>query len=546
MLKRCHKKITARASTLLISQQNVTPIASVSYISKFLHTNKNRFMEGNQWRSYSTSSTTEPPTVEISEQDVKQSRDHHLLCKKFMLKIISEGQALPKTDPPTLLPNSRIDEGFKLLAQCPPSLFSRHNGDACVAYGLLTAGMKPWIDLNHFRKPNIFGWDDAFYRQIYPSVPECARADVNLLSSINASAMYTVLNQFCADVESLVMTPEEIIISLMFLFEILKGGRIPQGFRETVRCVVNSYPVFKSQRHANDSYLDLETDLPLHIGSFVKAIEAVLEIEEGNRQRGLELFRESLELCPDNFYTYILKGVFEQKGVNDAKQVTLMSITCYEKALAILSRAKLVPTVPLQRIQLDENPLPPSKKINDLKFIPVHNFLLPLYIDMALFSETKVEKDQYLKKALDCVAQVEQHSYFMCDAWFFFRKALIFYTLEDYEQCIHALNAVERYGAEFSLMKNAATLCIQCMLSLGYHREGSALLKETISKYGLSAKLVLAKLECAMMEGKTREEYIELRREVCSEMKQLEGIEEEKPYMNLFERKLRLLDKLIE
>ena len=197
---------------------------------------------------------------------------------------------------------------------------------------------------------------------------------------------------------------------------------------------------------------------------------------------------------------------------------------------------------------MDENPLPPIEKINDLKFNPVHNFLLPLYVDTSVFSETKVEKDEYLRKALNCVAQVEQHCYVVCDAWFFFSKAVIFNALGEHEQCIQALNAVARYGGNTSLMKNAATLCIQCMLRLGYHREGTALLQDTISKYGLSAKLVLIKLDCAMMlGGKTREEYIELRRVVCAEMKQVESIEEERRFIdrNLFEKVLRSLDKLI-
>ena len=548
MLQRCHKKISSRA-TMLVSQQVVALDASVRYTAtKFNRQTNNRFMEGNQWRSYSTSSTTKPPNTETSEQLFKQSIERHLSCKKFMVKIISEGQALPITDPPTFLPKSMIDEGFELLRQCPPSLLSRHTGDACVAYGLLTAGMKPWIDINHFRKPNVLGWDEAFYRQIYPLVPECARDDVHLLCSINSSAMYAVLTQFCSDVTRIFITPEEMIITLMFLFEVLKGGSIPKDIHGAFRRVVDSYPVFKKQQFNDDSFLHLETDIPLHIGSFVKAIEAVLEIEEGRRQRGLELFKESLELCPDNFFTYVLKGLFEQKGsqINDAKQGTLMAITCYESALEILSRAKLGPTTSLQRVQLDENPLPPFKKINDLKFNPVHNFLLPLYIDMSFFSETKVQKDQYLKKALNCVAQVEQHSYFMCDAKFFWRKAVIFHSLEDFEQCIHALNAVDRYGGDPFLMKDAAALCIECMFRLGYHREGTGLLQETILKYGLSAKLVLIKLNCAMIEGRnTKEEYIELRRVIRSEMKQFEGIEKEKLHMELLERNLGMLDKFI-
>ncbi|KAG2392178.1 hypothetical protein C9374_012430 [Naegleria lovaniensis] len=281
-----------------------------------------------------------------------------------------------------------------------------------------------------------------------------------------------------------------------------------------------------------DWFVDLETNLPIHLGAFIRALEIVAQRmdldEEASEDLSEELWKalvrldsECLELNPKNPYILYLKivcyrcWIVQQTDSGLALEHIFKAIELCEQALEVMNSAKTHYLPKLEKLMLEKTTLaaPEEKRINNLKFTP----FLFLKSSLLWHATEELPSDQgylYATQALDCITQVESFSRVpVYHGIHLYQKAFCYYACNQFEQVIHLANVFSNEFKDLieeqSLIIDVILLAANSILALGHAERCMEKLEEYLVEYNhhpmLRFEKLVSKIPCQIQERLTRD-----------------------------------------
>ena len=432
--------------------------------------------------------------------------------------------------------------------------------------------LQEWFDLEQYKSLGI-STENCTGRKLYPEgVVDDYMIYNEFVESLESSAAYCPLS---GRQNYLPYTKETLIGSASFLWtrlkdfpyvapelltyanEVLSQYAITKE-RYTTASIVSEGNKFRYDAHKNagtylekqysekefEWYEDLETNIPIHLGSMMKIIEATLSFDT-NKEKSEKLLEESLELCPNNPYTYYAYASFKRTlaSVGDPTNnlsINLEGVSKAEKALEILAshnRAILLPVSQLSctKFEQSEDVPTPVERVNDFKFAPVHYLLSMLYVSAAESQDLPVEmRHQYAEKAISAFNHVENYSKVLHSGYYYFTKGNCFYSRDMFEQAISSLSTVQqfKYAVDPGLLIDAVVNCSNSMVALGYAENCIPVLDELIQEFNHEPRLLLQKIYCTDACCRSKSELMNVLEEYKQFSENCRKLMEENPALN--------------
>ncbi|KAF0983263.1 hypothetical protein FDP41_010328 [Naegleria fowleri] len=278
-----------------------------------------------------------------------------------------------------------------------------------------------------------------------------------------------------------------------------------------------------------DWFEDLETNLPIHLGAFIKACEMVSQIDFiPDKTKVISALDECLQINPNNPYILHMKAACyralntEPLDANMVVENYLKGVETCDQALEVMKKAKVHYLQKLEKTRLEENEvtlLPENARVNDLKFYPIH-YLKGMLLHATAESDLSPEfRHQYGSKALECFAQVESFSRLPCDFNYLVSKAQAYYACDMFEQTLGVLSPVEKFQGlvDNSSIVTAIVIAANAMISLGYADVCMEKLEEYIKTYDNDPRLRFEKVMCKEFLSRSKDHY----RDIVKEYKEL-------------------------
>ncbi|KAG2391823.1 hypothetical protein C9374_013308 [Naegleria lovaniensis] len=274
-----------------------------------------------------------------------------------------------------------------------------------------------------------------------------------------------------------------------------------------------------------DWFEDLETNLPIHLGAFIKACELVSQIDSvSDKTKIITSLDDCLRINPNNPYILHMKAAcyralnVEVVDPNTIVENYLKGVEICDQALQVMKNAKVHYLQKLEKTHFEENEvtsLPEDQRVNDLKFSPIH-YLKGVLLHAAAESDLPPEfRHQYGLKSLECLSQVESFSRLPPDFNYLVTKAQAYYACDMFEQTLGVLAPVEKFQGQVdnASIITAIVIAANAMISLGYADVCMDKLDEYIQTFNNDPRLRFEKIMCKEFLSRSKDHYREIVKE---------------------------------
>ena len=291
----------------------------------------------------------------------------------------------------------------------------------------------------------------------------------------------------------------------------------------------NAFP-FTRRTYTQDEFdwfEDLETDLPLHLGSCFKAIEIFTRMSSQPSENPFQMMKdmdECLKVNINNPYILYLKtslcGLYLplvregpelfrigndsiHAALNIMKNHVNIHLTSASPSLDRLSKTRFDLSDEEQDMtdteHADQNRSKEELHIPDLKFTPLLFLKATFQITAASVpSLSQMLRLQLAQTALRDLQQVERFSRMPNEYIFLCAKGQAYIFLQHYEKAFQSLSAIEKFENVVSSEAIIHAICssASCMIALGHAQLCLEKIDHYIAKYDHHPALILLKLDC--------------------------------------------------
>ncbi|KAG2388883.1 hypothetical protein C9374_000322 [Naegleria lovaniensis] len=278
-----------------------------------------------------------------------------------------------------------------------------------------------------------------------------------------------------------------------------------------------------------DWFEDLETNLPLHLGACLKAIEILSQFKHyQDYSQMLKDLDNCVKINPNNPYILYLKASLCRHLMSDPRQETVAfyqaGIESCNAALDVMKNHVNIhfTSASPQRDRLTKTRFDAENDINsneedelaqepipDLKFTPILFLRAGIYnlyaANPSLHPSSKIRAGM---SALNDLKQVERFSRMPSESSFLNTKGYAYYCSQQFEKAATCFAAIEKFEHVISRASIIQAICstATCVMELGYTDFCLEKLEEYIVKYNHHPSLVAHKLDCHRVSCRSKDD----------------------------------------
>lgn len=259
-----------------------------------------------------------------------------------------------------------------------------------------------------------------------------------------------------------------------------------------------------------DWFEELETGIPIHLGSLVKAISATYNAKSQNKTQIIEIIDEAIQKNPQNPLMYFLKAKsylmgLQLKDKDSIRELGLKAIESADKALDILKSFKPLPLPKISKTQFCNYETDHVERVNDFKFLPIHYFKALTFTVLTKVANQPQQKHEYGKKGWEAMSHVELYSRLPYSVPLLMNKASL--IGEEYEKILETLSAVYKFFPIERVAQYQAILTrAGIMIKLGRFESCLQMLNEVVDKFDNDQQIVLRQIYCHEKLARSKED----------------------------------------
>ncbi|EFC41374.1 hypothetical protein NAEGRDRAFT_58811 [Naegleria gruberi] len=392
------------------------------------------------------------------------------------------------------------------------------------------------------------------FRYLYPTGSKVD--DTLLLFSIYEAQLSN--SAFVPQIQNInLSTKESLIAACFFVFFRIRGGpgdlnelcnyaeSLSSAYEITKNAYTNAKQItdmdtLKNNAHQNafsyldrtfseeefDWFEDVETDMPIHLGNFIRAIKATTELnakfDTVNREAILDILEECVNAEPENIYLHYLYAysvtataqTLQYTQESQANEHYLVAISHLEKALQILSTMPMLPYPNISKNQFSEvESKQQVERINDLKFTPISLLLAHVYARASKTADSVEASQMHGNNGLYYSSQTELYSRHPNIPILYMNQGVCYHSCGMYESAIEAYATVDQYDFDLhnkNIVVEAFFGATNCMVDLGLADQCLEKIDIYIEKYKQDPRVFLQKLLCKAVLLKSKDELTPL------------------------------------